>query len=542
VFEESDPPTQSINLGVPHVESSTSQLKIPDGWGVVLPEAVHSKCIYATYDETYRFEKGVIYTDRKVEILRKEVPVEDWKTYKKWTDSIDLSKENYIQLTNTGASAPDFSGFALSVDPLVSSAGAQKLIKDAYEAVQRHDLSKATADLDQAQKLDPDQELLWTTYGYLELARFQIFEAIEDFEKELAKHPNAYQAYPPLIQSQVTANQRDKAVANLRKWAVVQPDNPQPTTMLVSMLIEQEDYQGAISVAKAGIAGLPESKRKDERLQLALGRAQLKAKQVQAGHATLAALLKSTTDPGMMNDCAYDLADAGLELPLAESTARAALDKVEQESQSWTLNEDPESLLRKSRQITANWDTVGWILFRKGELERARDYVSAAWKNQLDPVVGEHLGEIDEARGHKEQALADYELALAAVAKFDAMGVRKAPGSQEKLIEEHIKTLNQAGFKSPPAEIHAHPLITQARTLQLGPAEGAKGSAEYRFLLKQGKAVKVEATGSSAVENGEAKIQQGNFTPYLPKDSKASLVKKGFLNCLPTTCELVLEP
>jgi hypothetical protein len=55
--DEKEPPVQSIALGVLRVESSTSAMKLPEGWGVELPEAVHAKSAYAMYDETYRFEK-----------------------------------------------------------------------------------------------------------------------------------------------------------------------------------------------------------------------------------------------------------------------------------------------------------------------------------------------------------------------------------------------------------------------------------------------------------------------------------------------------
>jgi hypothetical protein len=96
--DEKEPPVQTILLGVPRVETSTSAMKLPDGWGVELPEAIHQKSVYATYDETYRFEKGTLYVERRVEVRKQKVPVSDWKSYKKWTDDADLDHDLWIQL------------------------------------------------------------------------------------------------------------------------------------------------------------------------------------------------------------------------------------------------------------------------------------------------------------------------------------------------------------------------------------------------------------------------------------------------------------
>ncbi len=104
---QDNPPVRAISLGVPRVETSTSAMKLPEGWGVELPDAVHGKSAYATYDETYRFEKGTLYAKRRIEVLQETVPVADWKSYKKWTDAVSLGNESYIQLTSTHAGAPD---------------------------------------------------------------------------------------------------------------------------------------------------------------------------------------------------------------------------------------------------------------------------------------------------------------------------------------------------------------------------------------------------------------------------------------------------
>ena len=90
--DEKEPPVEALQLGVPRVETSKAEMTLPEGWGVELPEAVHEKSAWVNYDLTYRFEKGVMYAERRVEVLQDRVPVADWKTYNRFTEKIELGK------------------------------------------------------------------------------------------------------------------------------------------------------------------------------------------------------------------------------------------------------------------------------------------------------------------------------------------------------------------------------------------------------------------------------------------------------------------
>ncbi len=115
--------------------TSNSAMKLPDGWGAVLPEPIHTKSVYATFDETYRFEKGTLYAERRVEILKETVPVAEWKSYKKWIDKSDLTDERWVQLVTDGNKASTGTGVTRT-----SNAEAAKLIQSAYDRdrISRH--------------------------------------------------------------------------------------------------------------------------------------------------------------------------------------------------------------------------------------------------------------------------------------------------------------------------------------------------------------------------------------------------------------------
>jgi tetratricopeptide (TPR) repeat protein len=532
--DEKEPPVQAIPLGVPRIDTSTAAMKLPEGWSAVLPDAIHTKSAYATYDETYRLDKGTVYAERRVEILIENVPVAEWKSYKKWIDNWDLTHDRWIQLVaKTGDST---SGGAKA---LVDSAEAARLISSAYNAVQRRDLDTAKTMLDQARNLNSDQQYLWSTYGIYEFFRGEMSTAIQYYKKELSLYPTRYDVYGSIADTQRFLGQRSDAKETLRSWAKADENNPQPSSALVTLLLEDGDAAGAASAAEAAVARLPEEKKNDERLQLMMGRAQIEAGMKDKGHQTLLALMKSTENPNVMNDTAYELAEAGLELPLAESTTRIALDKMSEESKTWTLDENPQTLLTKSHLIMATWDTMGWILYREGRPEEAAAYLKAAWLNAQSDTTAEHLGEVSLARGRKDEALTTYELGIATISPYDMMGARKPPGAEEKKLKARVDALRKAGAHS---SVHDAPSrLREIRTVSLGAARGMDGVAEYRLLLSGGKVLRAEKTGSKELPGGEDRLKEAKLDQFWPTGSEARLVRNGMLNCHSGVCELLLE-
>jgi hypothetical protein len=58
VDEKNPPKKYPIDLGMPRVDTSISTIKLPDGWGAELPNAVHEHTAFATFDKTYKLDHG----------------------------------------------------------------------------------------------------------------------------------------------------------------------------------------------------------------------------------------------------------------------------------------------------------------------------------------------------------------------------------------------------------------------------------------------------------------------------------------------------
>lgn len=551
--DEKEPPVQSIELGAPRVEISHAEMKLPEGWGVEFPEAVHEKSAYATYDETYRFEKGTMYTERRVEVLQERVPVSDWKSYSKFAEKADIGNEQYIQLTRSAASKKagaaatgkdgektETADSAGPPAPGENSVEAQKLLQKAYEAMQASDMTLAETLLDQAKAVNPKQTGLWSSYGFVQFRKGDMRNAIADYQKELSLHPANTSVYPALVQTQMALKQKDDAVASLKQWSLADPADARPALQLAQMQLSDGKPEEAAKTAEAALKLTPPDAKKNERLELMLGQAQIKAGAKAKGDETLTALLKGTDDPDMMNDAAYELADAGLELPLAEQTTRAALDKMEEQSRNWTLDENQMTLRQKTQMLQATWDTMGWVYFRDGKMAKAEEYISAAWRGRQDAEVGRHLGEIAAARGDKNAALTDYELAQATFPNYDMMGVRTEPGAPQKELMARAETLRKAGAHTAVTDARAE--LQKIRTIPLGAAAGLNGVAEYKLLLSGDSVLRVEQSGAKTIAGGEERLKKTKMSGFIPSGSNAQLVFLAMLNCHSNVCELLLEP
>jgi transglutaminase-like putative cysteine protease/tetratricopeptide (TPR) repeat protein len=531
--DEKEPPVRAISLGVPRTEISTSAMKLPDGWSAEMPPAVHILSAWATYDQTYRFEKGTVYAERKVQVFQEKVPVAEWKSYKKFADEADLGNEKYIQLYPYDAKprVPDKS----ANDPK-----AAKLIAAARNSIQHREFEAAQSQLDQARSLNPEQIYLWTNYGYLEYQRGNMAAAIPDYQKELSLHPENHGVYSSLASAQNILGREKDARETLKTWASAQPDSVAPVTALIGMLLDQDHPSEAVAAAEQGIARLPEMRKSDQRLQLLTGRAQIAAGMRQKGDATLVALIHATTSAEMMNDAAYELAKAGLELPLAESTAEATLAKLSEESKNWSLEQNLQNALSTSRLIANTWDTAGWILFKENKMAEAEGYIQPAWKLLETSAIGGHLAEIEEAKGRPEEALRIWELALASLPSYQRSGVRKTPDADQKEMMDRIEALRKAGTKEPAGD--ADETLKAMRTISLGASAGLAGTAEYHLLLSKGEVLDVKTVNDKDLPGAQARIMGVKIPALWPKGSEARLVVNSTLNCRADACELYLKP
>src|SRR5205823_7522914 len=108
------------------------------------------------------------------------------------------------------------------------------------------------------------------------------------------------------------------------------------------------------------------------------------------------------------NALGYHLADQGRKLDEAERLVRRALelDRVEKRQK--------KEMLAAEEENAAFLDSLGWVLFRKGRLTEARDWLKkscALPDGAGDPAVWDHLGDVYARLGSTSEAKAAWEKA-----------------------------------------------------------------------------------------------------------------------------------
>lgn len=506
--DEKEPPVESLELGTPRTETSIAEMKLPEGWTAELPEAVHEKSAYASYDLSYRLDKGTLYTERKIVVLRDKVPVTDWKAYKKFADEIGLGNELYVQLRRANgsslASTPTVPSATGAGTPAKAAGDAkaspESLIHQAAIAAQHLDLATAQSLLDQVKAINPEERHLWSMYGALAAESGKANEAIDDFKKELELYPDTYEVYGMLAATQQMHGDKKGAKESLRTWSKADTGNATPVTQLASI----EFMDGSYGEAEADLQAALKLQPTNEGVQLMLGRAEMRHNEKDKGTATLKTLLQTTSNPSIMNDAAYELADTGQELALDESKEQAALDQLTKETESWTLDESPNLLKQKTMMLVASWDTMGWILYKEGKVKEAKSYIDAAWMNRQDPEVMKHH---DVLNG--------------------------TPGDSK---------IHQVKVPSGGVTVVTSTAPQGLRTFPLGPANGHHGVAEYRLLLAHGRVERMEPSGEKTVDGADAMVKRLDFAKLFPEGSDAKLVRGAMVNCYADKCQLVLEP
>ncbi len=127
-----------------------------------------------------------------------------------------------------------------------------------------------------------------------------------------------------------------------------------------------------------------------------------------------------------LNYLGYMWADKGIRLPEALKMIRKAVD-IEPGNGAYL-------------------DSLGWVYFKMGQFEEAEDNLrQAVQRDQTDPTVHEHMGDLYEKTGRIRQAAAQWQLSLDEFAKSAPADVE--PGDvakvQKKLDSARVKLARQ---------------------------------------------------------------------------------------------------
>ena len=119
--------------------------------------------------------------------------------------------------------------------------------------------------------------------------------------------------------------------------------------------------------------------------------------------------------PDIWNNIAYQLSLKQARLHHAQQYAESAVTATSAGLRNASVDQLTLRDLLSVNSLIAQWDTLGWVYFYRGDLNKAEKYISAAWLLGQHGEVGDHLAQVYEKRGQKEDAVRTYAMALSAI-------------------------------------------------------------------------------------------------------------------------------
>jgi tetratricopeptide (TPR) repeat protein len=346
-----------------------------------------------------------------------------------------------------------------------------------------------------------------------------IDESLADFKKEVSLHPGDPGVYRALAGMQITYKKYDDAESTLRSLLKIAPNDAGTELQLGALLMQQKKYQDAADFLLPAQKAAPDNKN----LAIQAGRAEILAGKSTEGETVLRTALDGATDPGILNDAAYELADSNLDLDLAEASCKKALELLDKEASQYTILNLSNSDLRRLQLLTATWDTMGWIYVRKGNLPLAEDYIHASWFEDQHREVGDHLGQIYEKEGRKQDAANIYALAEA------SSRISPDPAGRDDM-EKRLAALKSQGIRVKYTDPGRE--LGEQRSVYIPKLSTKYASAEFFVELSPGKTDSIEyIRGDESLKMAGDALKKAEFHVPFPKNSQAKLIRRGILVC-----------
>jgi len=537
--------TDPVYLGSPGKIEWDARIELPPGYSPVAPQPVDIVHDYAEYHADYSVDGNALVSHRFFLVKMHEVPAAELAEFKKFVSTLQDNINLYVQTRAMATqSSPPNSPERMAelmrrgMDELPASpSGEANRFETAALSVALTDPAAAAESLKKAVAADPKFTRAWLHLAVMQAVTRQYDDAVASYRSAMAINPKQAFPYKALAYSRVVMNRPDEAIKVWSELLIAVPDDPDAPASLGSLLVAQKRYQEAIPPLQKAIKLYP-----DDMVSTSnLAQACMMSGNLDQGRSLLSKALEKRPFPLALNNIAYALADANVDLPDALDYAQKAVKQEEDATKKIDSTALKITDARQMAELASFWDTLGWVNFRLGHLELAESYLTAAWQLSQFGTIGDHLAQLDEQLHKQKAAVHVYEQALATME-------RKLPTERRDAIRQHVKAIDPtADLSTAPRLSHASPTdeLTDARRVKVGRVFRGSASAEFFILLAPRN--KVEAitylSGSEELEKVETGLADSDFHAAFPDASDARILRRGVVTCSEISgCEFVLYP
>jgi tetratricopeptide (TPR) repeat protein len=558
--------TTPLWLGYTGETQFESRIELPKGWIATQQPPLDLKETFAEFEGSSEVDEGVLVSRRRLVLKASAVTPDQLTKYKAFEKAISDYYNSYTFLrvpSGLGASTPtstqaqtaprvedqtrqaqtpqpasgaprpaqgatrvaDLLRESMTQLPTSANVEACQAEVNARKSMQKKDSASAITALKYAVSLDGTFSRAWIELGWMYAGSTDKNSALDAFQKAADADPKQVLPYKMLAFMYSDLGKRDEAIATWQKVQSIAPDDPDMPLNLGGLYLAKKLYPEAVSVFESATKANPS----DGFAQMRLGVARLRSHHVDEGLAAMHKALEIDSGAEMLNDVAYEMAEADTNFPDALTYSQRSVKEIEEQSQKLDFEKIQKADRQLPMSVTAYWDTLGWIYFKMGDLAKAEIYLNSAWELGQYAVVGDHLGQVYEKEKKLPAAVHMYNLALEVNPRMEDTSGRMR---------------NLAHVSLPKNRMSAREELNMMRTLPLPAIVKDAASADFDVLVVAGKIESVNfVSGSESLRSAGESLKQAAFEEPVPPSSTVHLLRRGAVSCTSYTgCSFVLYP
>ena len=497
--------SEPIKIGSPTEVWVKLQLELPKAFTFRAPVPLSVKRDYGEYTARYSVEGNTFRAERDLKVLMRELPSGRASDYASFRKVLRGDEDQRITVESKLAGAPG----------ALKDAKASELYEAALAAYRSQNFEVAAQLLKRVVELEPKHKSAWNDLGQTYIALNRLDDAVQALQKQIEAEPFHGYAYNNLGLVYWRQQKYDEAAKAFQKQLEVNPLDEYAHGNLGSMYCEQGKYSEAVPELETAISLKPDN----PNLRVSLGQAYLNLNQPDKAVAAFDKAVEMAPSPTVWNNVAYQMAEKGANLDRAQQYAESAVAAIAASLRNVNLDHVRVQEAALVSGLGAYWDTLGWVHFKKGDLDNAEKYVRASWQLMQHGEVGDHLAQIYEKRGRKQDAIHQFALAMAAYRPLPETRARLAAllGDDKKVDAEVAKV---------------KPELDGLRSVSV-PAIGKDAAqADFLVLLSGPKADQVKfVRGDDKLQALAEALRGAKFNVQFPDDTPTKILRRGTVSC-----------
>ncbi len=391
---------EPIEIGAPGSITIRLKIELPSTFTAHAPLPFEMKRDYADYHAAYDLKGNTFTAERAVNLRMREIPAARLRDYAAFRRAVVADEAQQLALENTQQGTPK--------PP--ANVKTDELYEAGLSALQAQNFRGAIELLKRVVEVEPKHKSAWGDLGNAYLDLLRIPEAIAAYQKQIEINPFDEFAYNNIGRAWWEKREYAKAAEAFQKQIEVNPLDKFAHRNLGIMDLEEHKNREALAELEKATAINPQ----DPQVLISLGQAQLELGDDAKALASFDRAVKISPSPGAWNNIAYQLSLKNIHLDMAQQYAESAVASTAATLRNLSADGNPLEQQALVISLAAQWDTLGWVHFQRGNLEQAEQFIRAAWLLGQHGEVGDHLAQIYEKRGDKDKAIQTYAEALAA--------------------------------------------------------------------------------------------------------------------------------